>query len=787
MKQSVENELRRKLKLDTKEELKTADRGELRKAIYDYAQERIMSFLPGESCDQKQVIYASMEILPGRTLSNNLMNLPEGKALMEIMSECGIDINEIENMENEPSLGNGGLGRLGGGMAESAAAKDIAFTVSTLRYRKGLFRQKLKNGRQVEEDDVWLDEDDSYPFEERCENESQVVCFRLQDSWVQAEGVPCDIPVVGAAEKGRQPRVNRIRAWAVNSVSAEDDVDCTLCERIDESLYPDDTTHEGRMLRLMQEYFLSAVTIGDMLRCMRQNGWSLESMPEHFVLHINDTHPALMIPELMRVLCREYCMDAGSAFDICRRVFVYTNHTILAEALEKWDISMVEELLPHVYREIHLLHCRFEEEICARYPGDWAKMRSMDILWDGKVRMAHLAIYGSSSVNGVAKIHTDILCRRELTDFHQFFPGRFCNVTNGATQRKWLVHANPCLSKYIDRWTGGTGWHTDLAQIEEVRIYAGFADAQKQFAAIRKQNKERLREFVRDSQQIDLPTNFMYDVHVKRLHEYKRQLLNCMKIIALYNELLENPSADIHPTAFIFAGKAAKKYEKAKLVIELIEALGDMINNDSKVNSKLRVAFIENYNVTAAEIIFAAADCSEQISTASKEASGTGCMKSVMNGSPIIGTLDGANVEICEAVGEENMYLFGLRSDEVMRLEANPGLYNPQSELQASAALKKVIDMLCDGTIRRLSAAEGEDASFKDLVNELLCGENGNPPDRYFLIKDFPSYMEAFRRMNRDYGNPRAWNRRCLLYVASSAYFSSDRMVSDYVEKVWKL
>ena len=779
MKVAIIDELCGFLELESAKQLFTVDHGMLVSAFFQYALGRILTIANQSQEDEKLVNYVSMEILPGRTLANNLTNLPEWQSLKAVMDDFCVDVNEVEKMEMDPKLGNGGLGRLAGCLVESAAAMNIPVMVHTVRFRHGLFRQEIDtNGRQVPEKDCWMDEDGSYPFEIKRVGREQKVRY----AGAEVEAVPYDIPVLGAAVDGDAPRVNYIRMWAVGKVDADD----ALYQHIDDQLYPDDSTFEGKKLRLIQEYFLSAAAVGDVISTMEESHWDIADLPEHAFLHINDTHPVLMIPELMRILRHDYHMDEDAMVEICRKVFGYTNHTIMAEALECWDIALLEELLPQVYREILCLHRRFEEEIHERYDGDWRKLQSMDILWNGKARMANLAIYASSSVNGVAEIHTDILKKRELKDFHEFFPGKFCSITNGVTQRKWLAHANPELAAMIDRRLKTPRWRTDFDMISRLAELPDQEDVLSEFAESRMKKKEQLSQFVQEYCGIDLPPHFIFDVQVKRMHEYKRQTLNCMRIIALYQWLKKNPSARIHPTAFIFAGKAAPAYEKAKLVIELIKALETLINDDPDVNQMLRVVFIKDYDVSKAELIIPAADVSEQISTASKEASGTGNMKFMMNGAITMGTLDGANVEICEAVGKENMYIFGLTMDEVMDFEANPGLYNIRTALEDSSELADVIHALRDGTIRR-KGKRGENAAFSELTSELLYGEDGKRPDRYFLLKDFAGYMAAFHKMNSDYANRPEWNKKALANIVASGRFSSDRTIREYADKVWHL
>ncbi|MBR3998768.1 MAG: glycogen/starch/alpha-glucan family phosphorylase, partial [Clostridia bacterium] len=657
MKISMDSEIRRLLNLDESVSLSSLASDELLRGVFLYVKELMCRYTSQKTSCGKRIYYASMETLPGRTLSNNLMNLPEADEILRWMNAHCLSINALEEMENEPRLGNGGLGRLAACMIESATAHKILLDLSTIRFRCGLFRQGFAGGKQTEFPDNWLDENGTYPFEIRRDDASVDIRYRYHGKLVTVKAVPYDIPVMGAhtvSDTG-----NCLRRWAVDSINSEHYDILSLFRRIDETLYPNDSDYTGRQLRLIQEYFLSAATVGDMIRQMKESGYPLETIPEHFVLHINDTHPVLMIPELMRILRHDYKMPYKKAYDICSRTCVFTNHTIMSEALEKWPIPMVESLLPEIYAEILQIHRHFETDICDSFLHDEAikKMSVMDILWNGEIRMAHLALCVSSSVNGVAKIHTDILCRRELAEFYKFFPEKFRNVTNGVTQRKFLGHANPELASRIDAWCGTEEWRTDFSKISVVRAFADDPEAQNAYAEAHLVRKEALRQFVLKQRGIDIPTHFLYDVHVKRIHEYKRQSLGCLKILSLFLTLKKNPAMDFAPTAFIFVGKAAASYHLAKVTLEFIRALEVLINNDPTLNDKMRVVFIEDFDVTKAELIYAAADCSEQISTASKEASGTGNMKFMMNGAVTLGTLDGANVEIHDAVGDENMYL----------------------------------------------------------------------------------------------------------------------------------
>lgn len=733
--------------------------------------------LPEEDAPEKLILYNTMEVLPGRTASNNFLNLPEERKERLIFPEnSGIDINELENCEPEPKLGNGGLGRLAACMVESCAAKCIPMEVNTIRFQYGLFRQTVDSGGQKEAPDKWLDENGHYPFE--LPHPEQAVEIQFNGALVKA--VPYDIPVWG---NGKRPYVNFIRMWAVDAVSCPPQY-MPFFKKIDETLYPDDSAYEGKLLRIRQEYFLSACVIGDMLRKLENNGWSVGEIPEHFVLHMNDTHPVLMIPELMRVL-RQKGLTFEQALTICEKTFVFTNHTILAEALEKWDAELIRTVAPQVYEQINAISAHYSGIIESKYPEDAHKKQELEIIRDGRVHMARLAIWVSRSTNGVAELHTEILRNRELKDFCELFPNRFHNVTNGVTQRKWIGHANPGLGSLLDAITFGKNWRYDFDYVKIAAIYADSIPVQREYRKQHAAAKRRLSEYIKKTRNIDIPSDFIFDVQVKRFHEYKRQQLNCLKIIALYQALKNDPSMKFEPTAFIFAGKAAASYAQAKSVIRLIIALEKLINNDPDVNGKLRVAFVEDYNVSTAELIIPAADISEQISTASKEASGTGNMKFMLNGAVTIGTLDGANVEMHKELHGKNIFIFGLSADEVLFYEAHPGSYAPAEELARNPMLKKAISALTNGTIRSVLPDENGDHCFHSLVNEWLYGQWGGPPDKFFVLKDFQSYYDTYRKLNRTFSV--GTERMSLMNIASSAKFSSDRMVDDYCRLVWNI
>jgi len=717
----------------------------------------------------REIIYTTMEILPGRTLANNLMNIPGAEVFEKECKKYGFSFAHFEDMERDPALGNGGLGRLAACMAESAATKKIPMKVSVLRFRDGFFRQEVEDGYQKEMPDRWFGPDGTYPLEKKQEWLKQKVTYHDNGMKATVTMVPYDVPVIGYGGY-----CNYIRMWGVDGVEAEcGEGKKAMYYDIDGKLYPDDSNAYGEKLRLLQEYALSSATVGSVIDCCKENGWDLKSLPKHYCIHINDTHAALMIPELMRRLMEDYHFIEKDAWKVVKHTFVYTNHTILAEALKRWPIWLMESVIPHVYKVIDHMHHGFSKMLAEDYKGKEfeTKLKNMAILYDGEVHMARLAIWGAYSVNGVAQIHTNILCERELRDFYEYMPDKFVNVTNGVTQRKWLYHANPELSAFLTKYTGDNEWIKDLSKIKKIENYAADPSVQKEFLDVKKTNKERLFELMDAEVRRNVDAGWMVDTHVKRFHEYKRQQMNCLKIAYLYLKLKDNPKMEFAPTVFLFAGKAAPAYKQAKCVIKLVHQLKDMINHDPDVNQKMRVEFIKDFNVSKAEIIYAGSDLSEQISTASKEASGTGNMKFMMNGALTIGTLDGANVEICEAVGSTNMYLFGMTAAQVMRLEANTGKYRPMEELNQDPYVKKAVFLL--------------DRLQPKITEEWFYGVNTNPADRFFVLKDFAGYVNAFLESNKEYQNKALWAEKCIRNIACSGGFSSDRMVDDYCKKVW--
>lgn len=752
--------------------------------------------------DPKTVYYMSMEFLMGRALGNSLINLTAYKEAREALDEMGIDLNAVEDEEPDPALGNGGLGRLAACFLDSLTTLGYAAYGCGIRYKYGMFRQKIKDGYQVEEPDNWLK--DGNPFEVRREELSKVVRFggTIRVEWDEKEkryhyihenfesvrAVPYDVPVVGYGNG----LVNTLRIWDAEAITEFrlDNFDRgeyqkaieqeNLATTIVKVLYPNDNHYAGKELRLKQQYFFVSASLQEAVaEYKRTHGDDMSGFPDKVVIQMNDTHPTVAVPELMRILLDEEGLEWDEAWDITSRSVAYTNHTIMAEALEKWPIDLFSRLLPRIYQIVEEIDKRFAAKVRALYPGDEEKVRRTAILCDGQVRMAYMAIVAGFSVNGVAALHTEILKKQELRDFYDIMPEKFNNKTNGITQRRFLLHANPLLADWVTARISD-GWITDLSQMEKLKALADDPEARREFMRIKHQNKIRLAKYIKEHNHIEVDTESIFDVQVKRLHEYKRQLLNILHVLYLYNELKDNPSMDFYPRTFIFGAKAAAGYERAKQTIKLINSAADVINNDEDVAGRIKIVFIEDYRVSNAEIIFAAADVSEQISTASKEASGTGNMKLMLNGAVTIGTRDGANVEIVKEVGEENAFLFGLTSDEVINYENNGG-YDPTEIYENDWKLRRVLDQLTDGTY-----SNGDREMFKGIRDSLLYA-NGARADVYFILKDFESYVEAQKRVEQAYRDKDRWAKMALTQTASCGRFSSDRTVREYVDEIWHL
>ena len=755
-----------------------------------------------EKDDPKTVYYMSMEFLLGRALGNNLINMTAYKEVKEALEEMGIDLNVIEDQEPDPALGNGGLGRLAACFLDSLATLGYASYGCGIRYRYGMFKQKIRDGYQVEAPDNWLK--DGNPFElRRPEYAKEVRCGGIirveydetgkthfvQENYESVMAIPYDYPIVGYGNH----IVNTLRIWDAEAIvdfqldsfdrgdyhkAVEQE---NLAKNIVEVLYPNDNHIAGKELRLKQQYFFVSASIQAAITKFKKKHGDISKLPEKVTFQMNDTHPTVAVAELMRILLDEENLGWNEAWDITTKCCAYTNHTIMAEALEKWPIDLFSRLLPRIYQIIQEIDRRFIAQVRAQYPGNEEKVKKMAILMDGQVKMAHLAIVAGYSVNGVAKLHTEILKNQELKDFYQMMPEKFNNKTNGITQRRFLMHANPLLADWVTEKLGTKEWITDLSKMSGLKEWLDDEEALKEFMTIKFKNKERLAAYIKEHNGVEVDPRSIFDVQVKRLHEYKRQLLNILHVMYLYNQIKEHPEMSFYPRTFIFGAKASAGYVRAKEIIKLINSVADVVNNDLSINGKLKVVFIEDYRVSNAEWIFAAADVSEQISTASKEASGTGNMKFMLNGAPTLGTMDGANVEIVEEVGIENAFIFGLSSDEVINYENNGG-YNPQEIYFNDWDIKRVVDQLMDGTY-----SHGDHEMFRDLYNSLLNTQGGDRPDRYFILKDFRSYAEAQKKVEEAYKDPDRWAKMALLNTASCGKFTSDRTIQEYVDNIWKL
>lgn len=754
-----------------------------------------------EETQPKIVYYMSMEFLMGRALGNNLINLKFYKEVKQALEEIGLNLDAIEDQEPDPALGNGGLGRLAACFLESLSTLGYAAYGCGIRYRYGMFKQKIQDGFQVEVPDNWLK--NGYPFElrrpeytyevkfgghVRVENDEDGSQHFVHEGYQSILAVPYDMPIVGYGNNV----VNTLMIWDAQAkdyfeLDSFDKGDYqkaveqqNLARNLVEVLYPNDNHVAGKELRLKQQYFFVSASVQRALARFKKHHSDIRKLPEQVVFQLNDTHPTVTVAELMRILVDEEGLGWEEAWEITTKTCAYTNHTIMAEALEKWPIEIFMRLLPRVYQIIEEINRRFVGMIQERFPGDAGRVARMAILYDGQVKMAHLAIASGFSVNGVARLHTEILKNEQLHDFYELFPQKFNNKTNGITQRRFLLHGDPLLADWVTKYIGD-GWITDLSELKKLVPYASSPKAQQEFMEIKHRNKVRLAEYIKEHNGIEVDPRSIFDVQVKRLHEYKRQLLNILHVMHLYNQLKEHPDLQLYPRTFIFGAKAAAGYKNAKLTIKLINSVADVINNDSSIGGKLKVVFIEDYRVSTAEWIFAAADVSEQISTASKEASGTGNMKFMLNGALTLGTMDGANVEMAEEVGAENIFIFGMSSDEVIRHERNRD-YNPMEIYNSDADVRKVLNQLVDGTY-----SPNDPGLFRDLYNSLLNTQCTQYADTYFILKDFRSYVEAQARVMAYYGTRDAWAKSAILNVACSGKFSSDRTIQQYVDEIWHL
>ena len=754
-----------------------------------------------EEQDPKIVYYMSMEFLMGRALGNNLINLCAYGEVKEALEELGFDLNCIEDQEPDPALGNGGLGRLAACFLDSLATLNYAAYGCGIRYHYGMFKQKIENGYQIEVPDNWLK--NGYPFELRRPEYAKEVHFGgyvrveydpekggnkfIHEGYQAVKAIPYDMPITGYDNDV----VNTLRIWDAEPI-VDFELDSfdkgdykkaveqeNLARNIVEVLYQNDNHYAGKELRLKQQYFFVSASLQAAIAKYKKKHDDIHKLYEKVTFQMNDTHPTVAVAELMRILMDEEGLGWDEAWEVTTKSVAYTNHTIMSEALEKWPIELFSRLLPRVYQIIEEINRRFILAIQAKYPGNYEKIKKMAIIYDGQVKMAHLAIAAGYSVNGVARLHTEILKHQELKDFYEMMPEKFNNKTNGITQRRFLLHANPLLADWITEHIG-PDWITDLPQLKKLAVYADDEKALQEFMNIKFKNKERLAKYILEHNGVEVDPHSIFDVQVKRLHEYKRQLLNILHVIYLYNQIKMHPEMEFYPRTFIFGAKASAGYATAKKIIKLINSVADVVNNDASINGKIKVVFIENYRVSNAEWIFAAADVSEQISTASKEASGTGNMKFMLNGAPTLGTMDGANVEIVEEVGAENAFIFGLSSDEVINYENNGG-YDPNVIYNTDEEIRQVLMQLINGTF------SSDTELFRDLYDSLLNTKNTDRADRYFILADFRSYADAQKRVEAAYRDEKGWAKKALLNTACSGKFTSDRTIQEYVDDIWHL
>jgi starch phosphorylase len=730
---------------------------------------------------KRQAHYFSAEFLEGRSLLNNLVNLDLYDAVKEAVASFGIDLPLLEEVETDPGLGNGGLGRLAACFLDSCATMDLPVTGYGILYRYGLFRQEIENGFQKEYPDVWMDR--GYPFIVARQSESVLIHYQDMDVYA----VPYDMPITGFGTDN----VNTLRLWKAEPAQ-EFDFNLFNSQRFDDAvisrnrvndifrvLYPNDTSYDGKVLRVRQQYFFVAASLQSIIRKYRSvHGDDMSKFAEWNSIQLNDTHPVIAIPELMRLLTQEYCLSWDQAWDITRKTFAYTNHTIMAEALEKWDIGIFHFLFPWLMDIIYRIDDMFRKEACNRGLSS-DRVNYLAPVGDGKIRMAWLAVFAAYSVNGVAALHTSILKTDTLRDFYQLWPEKFSNKTNGVTPRRWLRMCNPGLSALLTELSGSENWVTDLDLLAKLESYKKDAKVMERFLAIKLDSKKKLADYLLKTEGIEIDPTSIFDVQIKRLHEYKRQLLNALTILDLYYTIKENPALDIPARTFIFGAKAAPGYFRAKAVIKMINEISRLVNNDPDVSQKLKVVFVHNYNVSRAEIIFPASDISEQISTVGMEASGTGNMKFMMNGALTLGTCDGANVEIAEIVGEQNSFIFGCK---VENYAATRSYYNPQWQYNHIPGLKRAIDALVDGTLH-----DGGTGMFQDLYNGLLYGSNWQPADPYFVLGDFEEYRQARTQTDLAYADRLGWASKCWVNITRSGRFSSDRTISEYASEIWKL
>ena len=805
-KETFKNSVKENVKMLYRKNLEEASQQEIYQAVcYAVKDVIIDNWLKTQKAmdeqDPKILYYMSMEFLMGRALGNNLINLTAYKQVQEALDEMGLNLNLLEDQERDPALGNGGLGRLAACFLDSLATLGYPAYGCGIRYKYGMFKQQIRDGYQVEVPDNWLKH--GYPFELKRPEYAKEVKFGgyvaqeydeatgrvnfVQKDYQSVNAIPYDMPIVGYDNDV----VNTLTIWDAEAIQdfSLDSFDKgdyhnaveqeNLARTIVEVLYPNDNHMAGKELRLKQQYFFVSASLQAAIAKYKKTHDDITKLHEKVVFQMNDTHPTVAVAELMRILIDEEGLGWDQAWDITTKCCAYTNHTIMSEALEKWPIELFSRLLPRVYQIIEEINRRFILEIQQKYPGNFEKVKKMAIIYDGQVKMAHLAIVAGYSVNGVARLHTEILKNQELKDFYEMMPEKFNNKTNGITQRRFLAHGNPLLADWVTDKIG-PDWITDLSQLSKLKVYADDEKALQEFMTIKFKNKERLAKYILEHNGVEVDPHSIFDIQVKRLHEYKRQLLNILHVIYLYNQIKAHPEMDFYPRTFIFGAKASAAYARAKKIIKLINCVADVVNNDASINGKLKVVFIENYRVSNAEIIFAAADVSEQISTASKEASGTGNMKFMLNGAPTLGTMDGANVEIVQEVGEENAFIFGMSSDQIINYENNGG-YDPDFIYNTDPEIRQVLMQLINGTF------SSDTEMFRDIYNSLLDKRNMPRPDQYFILGDFRSYAEAQKRVEAAYKDEKRWAKMALLNTACSGKFTSDRTIQEYVDDIWHL
>ncbi|MCD3195081.1 glycogen/starch/alpha-glucan phosphorylase [Clostridium botulinum C] len=744
--------------------------------IVDNWEETKKSYLKG-----KQACYFSAEFLMGRALGNNLMNLGIYDEVKEVLKELNININDIEEVEEDAGLGNGGLGRLAACFMESAATKNLPVTGYGIRYSYGLFKQRFMDGFQIEEVDNWLKYGDPWS----CRRDEDTIIIEFSNEKVKA--VPYDTPIIGYGTKN----INKLRLFKAEPIKEfdfnlfnEQEYDKAVedknrAEDISRVLYPNDSTEKGKILRLKQQYFFVSAGLKDIIRAFKKiHGDKFEVFSDYYAIQLNDTHPVVAIAELMRILVDEEGLTWTKAWKVVVNTFAYTNHTILREALEEWDVKLYKKLLPRIYGIIKKIDQEFVKELKKKKYTD-KKINSMRIICDDKIRMAFLAIHGTHATNGVAKLHTNILKHQELKDWYELYPNRFLNKTNGITPRRWLALCNRQLSNLITELLGNTNWVLHLDDLKALEKYINNEEILNRILDIKTEKKKELAEYIKIKEGIDIDPNSLFDIQIKRLHEYKRQLLNAFGILDLYFKLKENPKLTIVPRTFIFGAKAAPGYIRAKAIIKFINEIAKLINNDSEIQGKIKVVFVQNYRVSYAEKLFPAADISEQISTAGKEASGTGNMKFMLNGTPTLGTYDGANVEIVQEAGEENNFIFGARVEELEKIKDS---YNPKEYYNKDKNLRRVVDTLIDGTFH-----DGDTGIFKELYESLLEGASWHKADNYFIFRDFNDYIQARDNVDRAYRNKMKWAKKCLMNIANAGKFSSDRTIEEYAKEIWKI